>query len=90
MSHCLNGLGLLVGNGPRTVCNHDRVFSRDGFVGDSLRQINSQEDRVSLPSGMVEGGFEKYSTTVSCTVARKRVDALQPVLSKLLSAKDSG
>jgi hypothetical protein len=90
MSNCLNSLGLLVGTGPRTVCYHNGVFSDDGFVGDSLRQVNSQEDRVSLPSGMVEGGFEKYFTTVSCAVTRERIDALQPVLSKLLSAKDSG
>lgn len=42
-----------------TVCDYYRILPCDRLVGDSLGQVDGQEDRVSLSSFMIEGCFEE-------------------------------
>lgn len=46
-------------SGLRTVGYHDRVFAGDGFICDSLGEVDCEEDRVLLSAGVVERCFEE-------------------------------
>jgi len=49
----------------RTVCDHDAVLALNGFVCDSFREVDGEEDGVHLPSYGIERSFEEHFSTVS-------------------------
>lgn len=78
-----------------TVGHHNRVLALDRFICDGCGEVNGQQDRVLLAPRWIEGGFKEHWEDVALQLSMLSgylgaVSHSRPVLSKLLSASDSG
>lgn len=85
--------------GRHTVRDDDGIITLDGFVCHGFGEVYSKQDRVHLAAQRVEGrlqehwGKRKVNTLFFSRIyllSPASVMFLHPVLSKLLSASDSG
>ena len=65
------------------VCNDDRRFQSDGFVGNSFGQVDGEQHCVCLATSRVEGGFQQQPSVVPGVVRKLFRVAVQVLLCRL-------